>query len=60
MNYCDKILQPPLRLSAYVMEGKLKILGDYPKSGEMSFYFIFFVHFADFYRDYIDQNMFWL
>ena len=42
MKYCDEILQPPLCLSAVIMEGKLKILGTNPKSEEIiSFYPIF-------------------
>ena len=35
MKYCDEILQLPLRLSAHIMEGKVKMLETYPKSEEI-------------------------
>ena len=42
MKYRDEILQLPLRLSAHIMEGKLKILETNPKSEKIiSFYTIF-------------------
>ena len=34
MKYCDEILQPPIHLSIYIKEGKLKILEIYSKSGK--------------------------
>ena len=64
MKYSYEILQPPLSLSAHIIEGRLKIMGKSPKSEEIiSFYSILFVHFADFY--YIANTltrtaMFWL
>ena len=49
IKYRDDILQPPLRLSPHIMEGKLEILGTNPKSGKNSKLLSnIFVHFADF------------
>ena len=59
MKYRDEILQPPLRLSAYKMEGKPKILWTNPKSEEIiSFYPIFLCILQTLYSisDYIQQN----
>ena len=42
LKYRNEILQPPLRFSAHIMEGRVKILETYPKSEEIiSFYSIF-------------------
>ena len=53
----DEILQLPLRLSAHIISRKLKILGTDPKFEEIiSFFPDIFVHFVDFYSNYIEQN----
>ena len=49
MKYRDKILQPPLCLSAHIME-RVKILETYLKSKEViSFYAQFFMHLQTLY-----------
>ena len=49
LKYRDEILQPPLRLSAHIMEGRVKISETYPKSEEIiSFYPHIFVHLQTF------------
>ena len=52
MKYCDKILQPPLRMSAHIIQRKLNILGTNPKSEET----VHFCGFQNFYSDYVKQN----
>ena len=48
LKYCDEILEPPLRLSVYIMKGKVKILQTYPKSEEIISFIPNFHAFADF------------
>ena len=48
MKYRDGILQPPLRLSAHIMEGRVKILETYPKAEEIISFIPNFHSFADF------------
>ena len=61
VKYRNEILQPPLRLSAHIMEGKLKILGTTPKSEEITHFYPIFCVFADFYSDMLSRTaMVWL
>ena len=48
MKYHDEILQPSLRLSTHIMEGRVKILEIYPKSEEIITFYPQFSAFADF------------
>ena len=44
-------------MSGRITDGKLEILGIYPKSEEIvHFYSIFLCAFAAFYSDYVEQN----
>ena len=59
MKYRDEILQPPLRLSAHIMEGRVEILVTNPKAEEIiSFYPIFSCISKTLYStsDYVEQN----
>ena len=49
LKYRDDILKPPLRLSAHIMEGRVKILETYPKTEEIiTFYPHIFVQLQTF------------
>ena len=57
LKYCDEILQPPLHLSAYIMEGRLNILETYLKSEEIIRFYPQFSCICRLYTcDYIEQN----
>ena len=61
LKYRDEILKPPLRLSTYIMEGRVKILETYPKSEEIiSFYPHIFIHLQTFCETLRRTAMFWL
>ena len=49
LTYCDEILQPPLCMSAHIMEGKLKTLETNQKSEEILHFYLIFCVFMDFY-----------
>ena len=46
----------PLRLSAHIMAGRVKILEIYLKSEEIISFYPYFHPFADFYKRYVEQN----
>ena len=57
MKYQDEILLPPLRLSAHIMEGKLKITETNRKYEEILHSCLLFCAFMDFYRDVVKRNV---
>ena len=56
MKHRDEILQPPLHLSAHIMEGKPKILGTNPKSEEIISFYPIFLCILRTCSDYVQQN----
>ena len=58
MKYPDQILQPPLHLSAHIMEVTLEILEINKKSEEITHFYLIFGVLMDFYCDVVNVHAF--